>query len=178
MLIIEGPDLVGKTTLAHKIVKQMQALHDRPTVYQHFSRLPKSWDHYRHYIPYITPRTVMDRFIISELVYGKVCRNTQSIDAETLRLLEARLAMVGSMTIVITSTPDFLARQWRDRKREEMYELEHVIAVNEEYTRVLASVSYDVHYIVRDQFVDDTAVDRLCGGWQQRLLNLERRGEL
>jgi len=68
MLILEGADQLGKTTLANKLLKE---LHKRgyPYVYRHFTRLPDCWKYPMSYLAHVSEPVVQDRFHMSEIVY-------------------------------------------------------------------------------------------------------------
>src|SRR3954463_7179680 len=102
MLIVEGPDGVGKSHLCQALIKKWNSNPRKyspwPVIYQSLNQLPESWHHYKSYLPYVTRTTVQDRFHLSELVYGTAVReqSTSKVSPAFLRLLEARLALVGS----------------------------------------------------------------------------------
>ncbi len=116
MLIIEGPDLVGKTTLAQKFIKTWNENPRKygavPVIYNHFSALPERWHHFKSYLPHVTKYVVQDRFHLSEAAYGPVCRGKQLIESRGQSLLEAYLRLVGSVTVQVTATEEILKKLW------------------------------------------------------------------
>lgn len=122
MLIIEGADLMGKTTLAHALLKELTT-----HIYCHFTRLPKDFDYYGMYIDRMSPFIVQDRFHMSEIVYATVRGEEPNITPLQYRLLDAHALMNGAFTVVLYSDDDLIRSRWREG---EMYTLDRVIAAN------------------------------------------------
>lgn len=131
MLIVEGSDCVGKTSLCDVLLKRLCRL-GCPVIPQHFGLLPKGWNYYDDYLPFMNTRTIMDRFIMSEVVYGHVIRKCSELTAEIYRRLDAHLRLQGSVTVVVTATDDWLQRQLEEKMkgRQEMFNEQQILAVN------------------------------------------------
>jgi len=149
MIIIEGTDLLGKTTLAHALVK---ALNDKelPHVYQHLSKLPDCFDVYWGYIPLIRRHIVQDRFHLSRQAYGTVFNNQKLFNPMELSLLKGALAKVGAFVVLCTGTKEFIKSQWG---REEMYDLNGVIKVNDVFYKM--SSDHHIHLCGQQWASDD-----------------------
>ena len=106
MLIVEGNDCLGKTTVVNKLCTILDERYNLAVVPQHFGLLPTSWDYFNDYVPFINSRVVMDRFIMSEVVYGYGLRNGAKLTPERYERLQARLTLVGAMTVLITCLND------------------------------------------------------------------------
>ncbi len=182
MLIIEGPDGVGKSALQKAFIKMWNDNAKRyspwPAVAQSFSRLPDSWHHYKSYLAFITRSAVMDRFHLSELCYGAVCRGGEKIGPSWLRLLEARLALAGSVTVVVTCSDDRASEQYLKQThagKQEMFSLEQVVAVNKAYRDWLVGgereswkdARVDFHLSLPD---DDSVWPSACEEWMDQVL--------
>lgn len=131
MLIVEGSDLMGKTELCKKLIEKIQA-HGFPIIPQHFGLLENSWDFCEMYLKYMNRRTIMDRFIMSEVVYGNVIREKSRITPEIYRILDSHLRLQGSVTVVIIAEDDWLYRQISERydKRDEKFSRDQILEVN------------------------------------------------
>jgi len=151
MLIIEGPDLVGKTTLALKLQAELAARRYRH-VYAHFTRLPVAFDKYWDYLPFIQRNVVQDRFYMSRIVYGRVFRNQELCTKLELRMLDGRISEVGGMTVVVTADDNFIRQQYAKKDRDEMYKLDGILKVNHEYARIIENdeMQYDIRINVED----------------------------
>lgn len=127
MLIIEGTDLVGKTTLCKKLVA---ALANRGYVYRHLSRLPESFDHFRDYVPLMARKTVCDRFHMSEVAYATARGERPRVSQEVYRLLDAKVRLLGGFTVVITALPKLLEERRQRVERNEMYGIDAICHAN------------------------------------------------
>lgn len=182
MLIVEGPDLVGKTTLCNAMLKKWwdnpRTYGSYPIIYAHFSRLPASWHYLKSYMPYITRYTIMDRFHISELCYGEVTRGKTSLTPGYLRILEAMLALAGSYTVVITAEEAWLKQRYEKlvaEGRDEMFKLDQVLTVNKAYETVQERHECKIDMIYRIANDDDlpsscdALMHNILSAWSERL---------
>lgn len=133
MLIIEGPDLVGKTALA----KRLEARHefqDRGMIYRHLSRLPPGFDTPWQYRSLMGRRTIYDRFHVSEPAYCYARGEASSqLSPEKVRLLDGWLRGLGAFTVLITADDDLLRERHAKRAADEMYPVETVLRANEAF---------------------------------------------
>lgn len=191
MLVLEGADGLGKTAFAHACLKYVWSTKENPPViYQHFDRPPPQFDHYRHYLPYVTPYTVMDRFHIGELVYGTAFRGGSRVTSDRLRLLDAHLALVGSYVVCFVAgslnAQGALYRRSCD-ERPEMYKLDGVLKVHALYEKLMHSGAvvsggealrpHVDKYVVVDgthayPSSSDSLVKVVCDTWLSRLVML------
>jgi len=156
MLIIEGSDLVGKTTL-------IKALCDEatnqcyPMIPQHFGLLPNTWDFFTDYLPYIAPRTVMDRFIMSEVVYGEILRHHSRISPNYYYMLEHYLNSHDAVTVIVAAEPTFFEthvnRQYEHRI--EVFKQDQICRVNQAFLEIINTnklgdfeIQYDFAHVV------------------------------
>jgi hypothetical protein len=126
MLIIEGPDLVGKTTLAKAICRE-QSMQELGYVYQHMSRLPKGFRYPMQYEEMASRRTVRDRFHMSEVVYATVRGEVSPLNPERYRWVDGVLRALGAYTVVVLAHEDLIAQRYAARESVEMYPLAKVI---------------------------------------------------
>jgi len=152
MIVVEGTDLLGKTTLCHELVKRLNAA-EMPHIYQHFSKLPECFDWAAHYFPFMTRMVVMDRFYMSRQAYGRTFENQYVLTDEEYRILDAALRLVGGFTIVCVADDDeFIRLQYADlpTSRQEVYPLDGIVKVNGEFKRIVDSNpwDYDFDYVI------------------------------
>lgn len=148
MLIIEGPDLVGKTTLALALQKEL-ANRRYCHIYSHFTRLPATFDQYWDYLPHIRADVVQDRFHMSRQAYGRQFHEQKLMSSEELRLIDSKLRQVGAMTVVCVSTSDtFLEQQYLKKDRDEMYKLDGILGVNAKYRNIIDTREMDFDIVV------------------------------
>lgn len=151
MLIIEGPDCAGKTTLAKKFVNLLGRY--LPYIYQHLSRLPKGWS-LHEYFDLIYLCRVQDRFHISEPLYAQMRGDTslfQFGDAFQ-KAIEARLASVGALTVILLPSDSCIKNLW---KPDQMYTLDqtlHIAALYREYAWNKANLQTTMVYAFNSEF--------------------------
>lgn len=185
MLIIEGTDLVGKTTFARKLVTYLNEL-NQVVIYTHFGRLPDGWDYYWDYLEHMNRRVVMDRFIMSEVCYGVTTRGHTHIDPQAYRLLDARLRFHNAVTVIITGSTEFLERQYSKHADREMFELSDVLSVNALFREIASrhqlrfgqdewkmDVDHWINVSDEDHFACDANVERVATTWMERFHHLE-----
>lgn len=116
IIILEGPDGSGKTTLANALAKQtkypikhcVQPKPDESGMLGMYLNLIKS-----------NKNLILDRSWYSEMVYGPVMRGTSEISYPDMYLLEQALVKHGAIIIHCTDKPEVL---WcRCAKRGEDY---------------------------------------------------------
>src|SRR5438045_2741728 len=121
MFILEGPDHVGKTTAAKRLVELAHARGLKQVSYRHMSRPPEDFDYFGDYLKMMTdPWIVQDRFHYGGLVYGDICRGGTKISNYNLCLLESVLALQGSYTVVMVAE-QALMQQRLGYGKAEMY---------------------------------------------------------
>lgn len=135
LIIVEGPDGAGKTTLIEKITERMVTRGQKPHVRNHGS-YPGEANVFRHYamdvldalIPDSAIDVIMDRSWISEPIYGLAMRGgANRIAPYQRKTLEDLAVLAGGVVIVCLPSLDVCREAWRARldteyvKREEQY---------------------------------------------------------
>lgn len=114
MIIIEGPDHVGKTTAAKSLCKMGNR------AYRHMEVPPDNWNWDRDFVRRIDDDVVQDRFHLGGIAYGMLC-GFHSVDyslygfRELLQRIDERCFVV----IMTASVPFFIGKYG---EKEEMYE--------------------------------------------------------
>ncbi len=151
MIIIEGADRVGKSTLAQKIVKELNQL-GWPHIVQHLGRPPESWRpeavsmHSRLMSPYV----VRDRLYMSEPVYCSVCpgRTPLLSPKDTAQLNQLSKSYCGH-TIVVAAD-EVVLRCRLSAKEDELYGVDSVLAVNRAFSEIAATCEWAGHHFPVD----------------------------
>lgn len=140
MIILEGADGTGKTTLAHSLAQKMSDIRGVPVheCYAHMSRPPEDFDHVRGYMN-VTPR-VQDRFHLGAVVYGAILGGGTYPSAERMRLVQNYLRWQGCLVVILYAERDVLRRRLRDSVKHEMYGHDQILTANDAY-RALAMSS-------------------------------------
>lgn len=133
MLIIEGTDGLGKTTLCGHLLASGTPF--GPVVYRRLGLLPGNWNYYDDYVNRMLHLQIQDRFFLSEYAYGPVCRGGTPLTLDMIKRLSEQLDTVGGVTLVITADDEIIRRQFENRP-DELYKLEQVLKVNERFIKV------------------------------------------
>ena len=127
MLVIEGPDHVGKTTSA------MVAARSSGWAYRHLSKPHAEWDYWHDYLNMVQPSIIQDRFHLGAVVYGLVC-GLHEVGAHTMESLfdlHRILTKRGVVTCIMYAEEDSWLRDHLQRKmKEEMYDSEVIVEAN------------------------------------------------
>jgi thymidylate kinase len=184
MLVIEGGDLVGKTTLAKKLVARLA---DEGYVYKHFSRLPDKFDRFWGYVENAVTRSVQDRFHMSEVMYSEMRGDDTMLCPQRYRMVDGHLRTRGALTVIVTCDERLLAS--RAPHEDEMYGRDQILAVNSMFERVVqerGQFSHHVHGLYHMDFdvavecddskpyPDDYDVDHIITSYSRRLATWQR----
>lgn len=131
MLIIEGTDNVGKSTLVTDVIRHLNAM-GLPHIPFHLSKLPDSFDHVQGYVELLNTNTVWDRFHISRTCYGAVCKNQREFTTAEAEILQAHLTLKGAYVVsCVVEDAAWIRKRWGSK--DEMYDVETAVQVNESY---------------------------------------------
>lgn len=121
----------------------------------------------------------MDRFHISELCYGRACRNGSKLSDTHVRYLDARLALVGSLVVVIRMSDDFFTEQFNadvKKGKNEMYTLDMALAASRQYN-MLHEYNPELHIDMNFEVnkpedylsTKENVLDHMLSEWSRRL---------
>lgn len=173
MLIVEGTDLVGKTTFCRKLLEHLPK-----HIYAHFSRLPPQFDYYWGYVDRMSRYVVQDRFHMSELAYAWARGDEPRVSPEQYRLIDAELRRLGTYTVVITSLSGKLLNA--RMRGGEMYDIHTICQANVQFQHLAYETSHreyrgylpDVDYTIecRDgkPFPNDDDVVKVLAAYRVR----------
>jgi len=132
MLIVDGPDNVGKTTLVDRLAKLISEEHGLPMIPLHLSKLPDTWHIVDDYAALFNKNVVWDRFHISRQAYGSALNNQEVYTPVAARKLQAMLDLVPTYVVQVHVDDAAWIRKHFGNK-DEMYNVEQVVAVNEAF---------------------------------------------
>lgn len=157
MLILEGADLVGKTTLCRDLLT-WSYFKDRGYIYSHFSRLParfpRVWGHIEHAHRF----TIQDRFHLGDPLYTQARQDDAfCLGPEQYRIVDGYLRFLGAYTIIITAPDALIIRRLEESGRLEMYDPHTILRANALYKSVVEhgslgdyKIDWDYHIHVTD----------------------------
>jgi hypothetical protein len=156
IVILEGPDGAGKTTLAEQLAKKYGL------VYKHEGPPPPKVNVLEYYGQLLDEargkNVVFDRLALGERVYGPVYRNLDRLGADGWLVFKRLIFASGALHIVCLPTFEICFSNWDARKAGEMIKDEG------QYRRIWLKycelVMDDIHYQYNYREVD--AWDNLC----------------
>jgi len=174
MIIIEGPDLVGKTTLAKKIAERAKLR------YRHLSRMPDVFDFFHGYTQMMHPHVVHDRMFLSEPVYATARGDQTPLTPERFHYVQGYAQTIGCITISVMTSLEAIEKRYREREAEEMYNWETMVRVHATWMELLyPSMSnplwkYHPHIDYRvmlgdDEFVNDELIHNVISSHDEVL---------
>ena len=106
MIIVEGTDKAGKTTLLTNLRRFFPRKVQNELQIIHFGLLPSNWDYCNDYLQYVRPNVILDRFIDSERTYGPVYRKSINprLSLSNISKVYRKCAEVGAL--VLYCNPD------------------------------------------------------------------------
>jgi hypothetical protein len=162
MIILEGTDNVGKTTMAQtlcEIVSERTGL-PAPGLYGHMSRPPADFDHGGEYFRNVR-LGVQDRYHLGSIVYGRILGGGTFPHPRKMRVVQAYLRWMGCHVVIVTCQRDALReRLTKSVNREEMYRLDQILDAGDAYSALARSSNGGEPYC-------DEAVD-VTRGWPGR----------
>lgn len=160
MIIIEGTDKAGKTTLLTNIKRFFPRKIQQELQTIHFGILPNNWNYGSDYCQYIRPNVILDRFIDSERAYGPVYRGSVNprLSQKNMSDVYRKCAEIG--TIVIYCNPNIeevmnrinLEGDFMIKKREQLELLRH------NFDKIYVKDKYPLDFMIVDttRHLDDS----------------------
>lgn len=159
MIIIDGPDLVGKSSLCKKLINSPQLMHGGYTL-AHLSRLPDSFDRFWSYTQRAIPTTVQDRFHMSEVMYAMMRGEPTVLTPEKYRLVDGMLRLRGALHVLVVMEDSdvgqaILRERYSQLREREMYREQQVLLVNTLFCNVadrdgdFQCYQMDLDYVIR-----------------------------
>ncbi len=153
MIIVEGTDGVGKTTLCKTLLKSLS-----DHVYAHFTRLPPAFDYYWGYRQRASADVVQDRFHMSELAYAKARKEPSKLCPTTYKMVDGYLRGLGCLTVLVTAGNKLVESRWTP---DQMFSLEATLEANSAFMDVALGdfkldgksykIDFDLHFHVHEE---------------------------
>ena len=130
MIILEGPDHIGKTTVAKRICEFTG------WKYEHLGVPDKDWDYFIDYLCRLRPNTVWDRFHLGGWVYGhQLGLHKHELTEDRMYLITNFINKVAHYTTIILYTEKWfwLENHLLSLPKKELYSHEEILEVNDCY---------------------------------------------
>lgn len=176
MIIVEGADGVGKTTLCKKLAVKIQEILKIDNAYRHMSKPADDFDHLAGYFREIGPHA-QDRFHLGSIVYGVMLRRGNAPTPQKMKLLQRYLRWQGAVVIVMYGSREWLHKQLIDSPKPEMYSVDDILLANEGFAALATEHNRgepfaDIPYnCTTDKWPSDSFVDSMIIEWKRRFLN-------
>ena len=180
MIIIEGSDQTGKTTLARKLSERIALqLHGDDKswerIYRHMGRPPDDFDHVSGYVDQVGP-VVWDRFHLGALVYGKILRNGGCPSSKEMLWVQRYLRWQGAIVVVLHADRWWM-KEHVNTTRKEMYTRDIILDANDLFRLVSKSANHGEpycdfeHNVTDGNWCVDTDIDMIIEAWRDRWLS-------
>lgn len=163
MIVLEGPDLAGKSSVAKAL---FQKLSD-PTpgvpvpMVRHFTRLPTGFHTFWGYKSCVQRDVILDRFHMSEIVYRSTGKDDCSLTPLRYSLVDAEIARAGGLTIVIVPPAYVIKERYSAAQRPEMYDLDRILRVRDAYQSIVEKrflmTTFGEYRVNVDSFITNAA---------------------
>src|SRR5512143_3552098 len=119
IIILEGPDGAGKTTLAHQLQEEFQL------EYHHEGTPPPDehllWYYGRVLDSFRGRRVVFDRFALGERVYGPALRGVDRLGAEGWQVFSRLTAALAAVQLIVLPPPELCKERWVNSQKAELF---------------------------------------------------------
>lgn len=183
MLIFDGADFTGKTTMVLYATRYLQEQHGAAHMPMHLTRPPETFDYYRGYLDKISVETVWDRFHLSNLAYRSHDDHVSSMTPLKYELVDAALRQAGGFVVAVWAERDVIRERCAARGNDTMYDLEHILRVNSTFHDIAENrrvtmrgahyrpiIDADIH-VDRNEF-DLTELNPLLDAYYDRLQSI------
>lgn len=127
IVILEGPDLVGKTTIARRYEQQGYTYHH---LTEPGGRSADSM--YLEPLAELTGNHVFDRFYPSEIIYGPVLRGHCDLSPEQVWRIEDELSALGAKRFIVHATWPEIETRYHERG-EDLVDLDQLREIYDRY---------------------------------------------
>ena len=184
MLVIEGADCVGKSTLVKKLAKIFKNK-GLSVTQSHLGAEASQWT-VGDYVKCIQRWHIQDRFHLSERAYGEVFRNGPKLSENEIKLLTAKIKELGGIVLVITTGAGLYNRLLSKyhSTRPEMYDDFYALdRVNTIYKNMSNKMYTNKFYITCDEqgtihWPSDSLLEDLARMYMRLSVNIGRMGSL
>lgn len=170
MLVIEGSDNLGKTTLAKKIVRYVWDNDKYPCMYSWMTRPnQETFDFFESYRMMINPYTVQDRFHLGAVAYHK-----DKLSMEQVRIIDNWIYDVGGMIVILyANDEDWYRKLIRNDTRGNLLADVTLCRANSVFKDICLNHAtnwpyYQVFDISNDFFVEDSVAEAIAKLWMNR----------
>lgn len=173
MIIVEGPDHVGKTIFCKKLVAEMKRKGVADAKYKHMSKPTEDFDYFGDYMSQLWPGYVYDRFHYGAFVYGAMLRlhPTEGFSLESMRLVSRFINLRHGLIVVMKDSDheEYARRLYQDGK-EEMFKLRDMKFANMLFSNIQFIDQPDIVLDIKggDRWPTDKDAKLIVSEWRFR----------
>lgn len=148
MLIVEGADCLGKTTLCKRLIQDLHTI-GIPATYSHLGKLPECWNYPASYKRLIRPCVVQDRFHMSEVAYREARGEDPRLTPWGYQLIDGWLRAVGAVIVVVLAHDFVMHSRWHSNTLPQSHTYKQVHAANAKFwemTKEKHALGYPGYY--------------------------------
>lgn len=151
MIILEGLDKTGKSTVAKAICKYLPGWS-----YQHHTKPPEDpYIYFGRFLAHANPEIVVDRLHLSERAYGNVYRpNEPGLSDHQWQMLELACMSRSAIIFYFHDTVNNIVSRWNDKEMYAPNELT-LMKLQDEYTKCIKQTQIPVLQCTYNQFIDE-----------------------
>lgn len=140
MIVIEGPDLAGKSTLCEELFKRIPQVTGRAPMVRHFTKPPDQFDRYWGYAACVQRDVILDRFHMSQVAYRTMDGERTELTPFKYELVDATVSQAGGIVVVLCPSAKVIEHRWHamPSTRQEMYSLGQVLRVRDVFRDICA----------------------------------------
>lgn len=168
MIVIEGADCTGKTTLCKKLSEALKL------PYRHMSKPADDFDHVAGYMQLVGAH-VQDRYHLGAVVYGQMLGAGGAPSAQQMQLVQRYLRWQGCVVVILHCQRARLSELLDQSSSKEMYQRDQILCANDGFIALTKCTNRgepwcDIHIDVTDRFpdIDDHVVQEIMEGWRYR----------
>lgn len=145
MIVLEGADVVGKSSVSAELFKLIPEEYTRPVMPRHYTKPPNCHDKYWGYRSCVERYVIMDRFHMSHVVYRAVDGELNHLTPFRYSLVDAEVTRVGGLIVILWASEAAIRERW-DQSRGEMYDLDFVLKCNRYFKMIADCEGAKAHY--------------------------------
>jgi hypothetical protein len=177
MIILEGTDHTGKTTMARRLCEILAVRYGNvaASYYAHMTRPPANFDHLSEYMNGVR-FGVQDRYHLGSVVYGRLLNGGSFCSPHRMLLAQRFLRWCGCYVVILTCDRDVLRKRLLSSvDKEEMYSVEKILDAGDAFRALSKSHNRgepwcDESIDVTSSWPDDKTLVRIVDDWERKFL--------
>ena len=159
IIVFEGPDFAGKSTLARAIVEELgdsaHLIHHGPPSSEHVLSMYER--DLRDYVPGSGKHLIFDRLHHGETIYGPLLRGKSLLTPAMQRHIDLLIASRGGVQILLC--PSVQVLESRAERGDDLIDVKQLTELHHEYTQLARKSHFDYVYTGATPLYEDVIAD-------------------